>query len=464
MDGGESGDCRYHADQTARWYCRPCDLYLCSLCKPKAAQLPVDITCPLCNEPMRDLAIGKLFWASPHEHLTYPFSPTLLILIAVLTVVGMLVPAGLTLFVFLVVAFLACAWVGFHVYRASSQGQIDPPALSALIDIKNLESFKPFLGATVILFGLVAAGWWLVPFLFAPLLTILVAALLPASLMMVAITGQLKATFDFEALYQLAQRLGVDYIVLSILVLFLVVTPASLLVPLSSLLPDWLHRGLLILLQTYAFILIFRFTGVALFQNQRTLGHDTSLPPGQPMDRPEPEDYEPELALSTATIQRKEGLVNEARWTLGQVLTRHPNHSGLNEQFEQFLIADNEHKELTSHINRRLKKMAADRDQEKTVETWLRVKPALANWLPASSTDRHWLGYALAEQGQEREGLRVLLSLPRDHPRYKRLSEACTTAANIMEKTLGDSAGAEKLRDLVRKRFQGGQSTASDYI
>ena len=464
MDGGESANCRYHADQAARWYCRPCDLYLCSLCKPKAAQLPLDITCPLCNEPMRDLAIGKLFWASPHEQLTYPLSPTLLIFIAVLTVVGMLVPAGLMLFAFLVVAFLACAWVGFHVYRASSQGQIDPPAPSALTDIKELESFKSFLGVTVILFGLVAVGWWWVPFLIAPLLTLLIAALLPASLMLVAITGQFKTAFDIEAVHQLAQRLGVAYIVLSILVLFLVVIPASVLAPLTSVLPDWLHRGLLILLQTYTFILVFRFTGVALFQNQRILGHDSSLPPGQPMNIPEPEDYEPELALSTATIQRKEGLINEARWTLGQVLTRHPNHSGLNEQFEQFLIADNEHKELTSHINRRLKKLAADRDQEKTVETWLRVKPALGNWLPASSTDRHWLGYALSEQGQEREGLRVLLSLPKDRPKYKRLPEVCTTAANIMEKNLGDSAGAEKLRDFVRKRFQGGQTTPSDYI
>ncbi len=464
MDGGESAHCRYHNEESARWHCPPCDLYLCQLCKPKAAQLPMDVTCPLCDEPMRDLAIGELFWITPHKHLSYPLAPNLLIFIATLTLIGMLAPAGLMLLVFVVVAFLACTWIGLHVFRTSSQGQTNAPAASALANIKTLGSFKPFLGATMILLGLVAAGWWLVPFLFAPLLTLLVAALLPASLMMVAITGSLKAAFDFEGLYQLAQRLGMAYIVLAALVLFLILTPATVLVPLTAVTPEWLHRGLLILLQTYAAILIFRFTGVALFQHQRILGHDTNLAPGQSMDLPEPDDYEPELALSTAIIQSKEGLVKEVRWTLGQMLTRHPNHPELNKQFEQLLIDENEYKELTSHINRRLKKLAADRDQEKTVETWMRVKPTLGKWLPASGSDRHWLGYALAEEGQEREGLRVLLSLPKDHPKYQRLSEACTTASNIMEKSLGDNAGAEKLREVVRKKIRGRHSTPSDFI
>jgi hypothetical protein len=455
MDGGHIANCRYHTDQTARWFCASCDLNLCSRCKPKAAKIPVDINCPLCGEPMHDLAIGKLFWTSPQDHLAYPLGPTMLIFIGALTLAGMLVPAGFALFVFFVVALVTSCWVGFHVFRASSQGQGEPPPVSALIDFKQFDAFKPFLGVALILFGLVAAGWWLVPILFAPLLTILVAALLPASLMLASIDGELKTAFDFESLYQLGQRLGVAYIVLSVLVLFLMVTPAALLVPLSSVLPEWLHRGLLILLQSYAILLIFRYIGVALFQNQRSLGHDTKLAPGRRVVLPEPEEYEPDLAISTATIQHREGMNKEARWTLGQALTRYPNHPTLNDQFEQLLIADEDHKELTSHINRRLKKLSADRDKKETVDTWLRVKPALTDWLPTSSSERHWLGHALAEQGQEREGLRVLLSLPKDDPKYRRLPEACMSAADIMEKSLGDSAGAEKLRDFVRKKFPG---------
>ncbi|MFU8830750.1 MAG: tetratricopeptide repeat protein, partial [Wenzhouxiangella sp.] len=150
-----------------------------------------------------------------------------------------------------------------------------------------------------------------------------------------------------------------------------------------------------------------------------------------------------------------EGLSTDARWTVGQALARYPHHAELNEQFERLLISSGNDSELRSHLDRRLHKLALDRNDTKAIEAWLRSREMLGDWMPSSSEARHRIGLALTKAGQHRDALKLLLSVRTNNPNYDLMPEACLRAAQIMETFMGDAVGADKLRAAVRRRYPG---------
>lgn len=455
MTEGTDTSCRYHAGTSARWRCQPCDLYLCKKCKPYAEKVPADVVCPLCKEKMDDLSIGELFWRTPQRHLAYPLEKKLLIVLGILALAGMIIPVGMALWLFAIPAAAVIAWYLFHVFLTSSRGADAPPDFGQLRSIEHIEMFQQFLVVSAVYGLALVATWMSGSVLLAALVPLLVAAAFPASIMLMAVEEGIRPAFDPEKMYQLANRLETPYLILAGLVFVFLAGPSALLFPLGAVLPDWLLRGLFILIQGYAGFLIVRLVGYALFQYQRELQYSGAIPVIDRERRLRPEEYEPPIALTDARIQTGEGNIDDARWTVGNALTRYPDHPELNEHFEQLLVSTGDGKELRNHLDRRLGKLAADGKADLAVDTWLRNRKLVNKWMPRSSKARHRMGRELASRGQHAEALQFLLSLPKHNPKYGLLPEACMLAAKILEESMNDTAGAEQMREFVRRKFPG---------
>lgn len=452
---GTDTNCRYHATTTARWRCDPCDLSLCTQCKPFAERVPADVLCPLCKETMADISVGAPFWHTPQQHLGYPLDRLALILLGSLAIAGMLIPVGVSMWLMGIPAFAILSWYLFHVFLTSSRGAIEAPDFHQLRSVENIELFQHFLVVSAV-YALALIGTHLSgSILLAAMVPLMVAAVYPASIMMMAIEEGIRPAFDPEKMYRLAERIGMPYLILSGLVFVFLAGPSALLYPLTSVLPDWLQRGLFILVQGFAIFLIVRLVGYALFQFRRQLEYSGAIPLIDRERRLKPEEYEPAIALTDARIQTGEGSIDDARWTVGNALTRYPNHPELNEHFEQLLISTGDKNELRNHLDRRLGKLATERMDAMAVDTWLRNRKLVGKWMPRSSKARHRMGRELARRGKHPEALKFLLSLPKHNPKYNLLPEACMLAAKILEESMNDVAAAEQMRDYVKRNFPG---------
>jgi hypothetical protein len=450
MNQAALSQCRYHSDHDARWRCEPCQLDLCLECRPFAERLPDPVNCPLCNQVMEDLEIGAPFWTRPHRLLTYPLTRIILALLAALAIISMLLPPGFALVAFSLPAFIALSWLAFQVLIRSGCGDDTAPEVEQLKSFDQLRNFALFL-VVVSAYALVMTLAYLIgPIWFRIAALLLIAVVMPASIMILHGDERLDSSFNHARIVDLIKALGHAYAILAGFVFVLLAVPAILSSLLDGLIPAWINRGLLVALLGYGFLVGVHLIGHALFQYRRQFDAINADQGHLPAEK-----VEPEQALTSARIQTREQQHNDARWTLGQALTHYPNHTELNRQFEQLLVAAGDDGELHSHLERRLLKLVNDGQEELATDTLLRNRKALGKWLPKSPRVRHVIASVLAEREQPRDALKLLLTLPKDAPKYQFLAEACLLAAKILEQHMDDRPAADKLRGYVRKRFPG---------
>jgi hypothetical protein len=451
MNQAALSQCRYHSDHQARWQCESCQLDLCLECRPFAERLPDPVHCPLCNQVMQDLEIGAPFWTRPHRLLAYPSTRIILALLAALAVISMLLPPGFGRVAFSLPAFVALSWLAFHALIQSVSGDDSAPEVDQLKSFDQVRNFALFL-VVISPYALIMTLTYLIgPLWFRIAALMLIAVAMPASIMIIHGDDRLDSAFNHARIIDLIKALDHAYAILAGFVFMLLAIPAILSSLLDGLIPAWINRGLLVALLGYGFLVGMHLIGHALFQYRRQFD---AINADQNQDLTA-EKVEPEQALTNARIQTREQQHNDARWTLGQALAHYPNHAELNRQFEQLLVEAGDDSELHSHLERRLLKLVNDGQDELATDSLLRNRKMLGQWLPKSPRVRHVIASVLAERGQPRDALKLLLTLPKDAPKYQFLAEACLLAAKILEQHMDDRQAADKLRGYVRKRFPG---------
>lgn len=453
MGNTHTDRCRYHSGKQARWRCQPCELALCETCKPMAELLPDDVVCPLCAEPMEDLQVGAMFWQNPKPTLLYPLHPVHLILISALALVFGVVPAGLPLLACAAPVVAVFVVAAYAVFDQSSRGEPGPAGLHDSLKRERLRGFPDFLWTTMI-YALPPALGWLSSS--DPLFLALLAAaslVYPAALMTMAIEERFAAAVDPTRIAAVIATLRKHYIVLAACIAALAVLPGALLLPVSNLLPGPVHAGLLALASGYFALLGLGMTGGMLYQFRRKLGFAAGV---ERIDRPRvprPEEYEPALALADARIQIGEGKPRRARMTIGQALTHHSDHAGLNECFDELIRVTGSHSEFRNHVERRLRRLVAVGKAGEAADLWLNNREHLDHRLPRSAETCHRMALELEKRGEHHLAVRLLLKLPSADPRYPELPEACLEAARMLECYLDDSAQAARLRTWIINRF-----------
>lgn len=445
--------CRYHAGKRARWHCKACELALCETCKPMAELLPYDVVCPLCAEPMTDTQVGAMFWHDPRPALRYPLHPVILVLIGVLAVVSAIVPRGLPALLAAIPALAVFAIFAYVVFDQSSRGEEGLPGIREMLDEDRLTAFPDFAKTILIYALLPVLAWMSGSLLLFSLVLAATCLVFPAALMAVAIDERLNAAADPARIGRLINTLGTPYYILAGTTAVIAVAPFALVHPAGGLLPDPVHAGILTLLYGYLILLAFRLVGDVLFIFRRRLDFAAGIDRIDRPRKPRPEEYEPALALADARIQIGEGHARRARMTVGQALTHHSAHPGLNECFDELIHVTGSEAEFRNHIERRLRRLVSNGQPAAAAELWQNNRKHLGSWLPRIAETRHRLALELEQRGEQRVAIRLLLKLPSTDPRYVELPEACLEAARMLETHLGDSSQADKLRTWVINRF-----------
>ncbi|QKK02187.1 MAG: hypothetical protein HND55_05660 [Pseudomonadota bacterium] len=453
MTSPNTGRCRYHEDQPARWYCARCDLPLCGDCKPFAEQLPADPVCPLCRKPMDDTRLGTSLWRQPLPALAYATNYTAAATLALLTIMLALTPSGAAGLIAAGLAGLVLVRYAYVIIDRSSRGHVRPPRPGQLIAPEDLPRTGPMLVVTAAAALTVVLAAMTGSIVLTLAVSVVAAGLLPLMVMSVFVTPTVSAGFDYRRVQQVVQAARRPCIVLSTAFVLFGLAPWWLMRLASPVLPLWLETGLLGLVYGYLSMLAARMIGLVLYQYRRQFDYQPALARVRQHDRPAPGVYEPAQALADADILTAEQREDRARLTISAALVRHGDHPGLNQRFDRMLLQAGNRKEFRNHIERRLHRLVTSGQAEAAAGLWIEHRQALGNWLPRVAETRHYMALALEQRGYHHIAVKLLLRLPRTSPKYAQLPEACLEAARLLEHNLGDPEQAHTLRRWVEERF-----------
>lgn len=443
--------CRFHAGQASRWYCEPCQLPLCTSCKPYAERLPIEVDCPLCGKTMQDQLAGAESAGLGRMALQNAASLPALVIAACAAAIAALgfgslpgliltLPLGATLLSLMIV-----------LARRAGEGQPQPPTIRELFDIDQIEyclRILPFgLPFAVVL---IAASAATSPLL-ATLAWLVVAAVLPAALTAAIVFESPRAGLSPSALARVFEVTGQQYIPIALVSVAAVIVVAIASNFAGSAAPA--VRGSLALVATLLALGLSSRLGTIARIHRRMLEYPAGVAAIDRPRKPEPSTYEPALMAADAEVLLLEKRTHEARQLLGRALTRYPDEPGLNALFDQLVAETARPAEYRNHLERRMQRLIRAGQVAAATELWQRNSPRLDNWTPRVSETRYRLALELDELGEHQAAFRLLISLPPEDGKFARIAEAWLEAARILEDRLDDPARARELRQIVQLRF-----------
>lgn len=443
--------CRYHSEQPARWYCKPCQLHLCDTCKPFAAQLPDEVTCPLCGRGMQERSDpGDPLDSVRHAALNAT-TPPALALAASFAIVGALGFDSIRgLVLALPVGAILLYWM-IILTRRAGEGHVTPPSVRQLIDIEQVEYGLKILPIGLPFASLLGVGA-LAPS--APL-TVALIAVIAGSLPLVQLTAVVyespRKALDVTSIASVfgAAKGTLALIALSFFLVTMVVAgTASLSGTIGAVLTALATFGAAVLALGAS-----TYLGAIARKHRRILEYPAGV---APIDRPRPPDastYEPAQFAAEADILQWEERLRDARQLLGNALTRYPDDRGLSARFDELVYQTSKDGDFRNHLERRVQRLVRDGQFAAATELWQRYSPRLDNWVPRLSESRYRLALELDELGDHQTAFRLLMTLPPDERKFQRIAEAWMEAARILDDRLNDPKRAAELRRQVRERF-----------
>lgn len=443
--------CRRHAQSPARWYCNDCRLPLCTSCRPYAENLPVDVQCPLCLSTMNEVRPEGEDAGAIRQPLRNALSlPGL----AITAFMALLASAGFTSLIGLLLALpLSVVLLALMIalVQRAGEGRRGSLSVGRFMDIEQIEYCLRMLPlglpfAAVVLLAatsgstalLVAAG-------------LIVAVVLPVSLMAAVSTDSPRAAVDPRLLWQVAGVTRAQYLPVAAGGVLVVAVCAAILHFGTASSPP-LTAALTAAAALYALAASSRL-GMIIRLHRRRLDYPAGVAPIDRRRPPEPSVYQPAMLAASAEILLHEKRNHDARLLLGQALTRFPDDPRLNEQFDRLVSSTAHPREFCSHLERRMQRLFSSGSAAAATAMWQRYSPQLDNWLPRVSETRYRLALELDEMGDHQTAFRLLIGLPPDDSRFHHTAEAWMEAARILEQKLDDPARAAELRKVVHQRY-----------
>jgi hypothetical protein len=334
--------------------------------------------------------------------------------------------------------------------QRAGEGKPDAPSFAELLEIEQLEYSLRMLPlglphATLLLLG-AASGSTALLFTAA----LLVAIVLPLSLMAAISRETPRASLDPQALVQVARVTRQQYLPIAFGAAGVVIVTASLLLVSAVAAPLW---GAVAFAATLMILAASARLGTILRIHRRMLDYPAGVAPIDRPRRPDPAVYEPAMLAADAKTLLSEKRTHDARLLLGQALTRFPDDASLNEQFDRLVAETARPREIRSHLERRMQRLFKSGSTAAATALWQRYSPQLDNWVPRVSDSRYRLALELDEAGDHQTAFRLLIGLSPNDRRFRHVAEAWMEAARILEQHLDDPARAAELRRIVRERY-----------
>ena len=440
--------CNYHLKKPGSWHCSGCSKRFCGQCVPGGEEnfRPGLPRCVLCSEQLDwqgDGEPGTPFWQRSGEILQYPLKPPALWLILSLGIASVL-PLGLltgllllflalTLFVYSLVVIAEVAgddWVPPSPMDVMSEGGLLVKQIVLLITLFTV----PLLlvsTSMVLAMGLLA----------------LAALVLPAAVMILAVSRSLRMALNPLRWLQLVVTVGVSYLLLWFAVMAVTAAP--------SLLQTQSDFQVLVFLGTafsaYTTIVASAMMGAMLNEKARELGLAEDEPRGRSLAA---DDFDVAEALGSAHIYAQEGRFDDALGVVNRGLNAAPMHQELNWRRLRLLRLLEKDKPWQAHLARFLRQQLGNGNEGSAVQIWLEAQQQQPGFrFEEEGSLSLSLAQALYERGRLKEAQHLLINLHQRTPGFPLLGSAYVLLARLYMEQHGDLLRAGKLLAFVEKHF-----------
>lgn len=443
--------CSYHMSAHAPWHCPGCGRNYCVECVPggRANFGVTGARCPLCRSRLAWIGYAQLsppFWRRSRDFFRYGLQPPALWVMVVAFALAAVISIGGITAVPLLLAL--CARHVMIVIGRMAQGDWRVPGPS-----DTLSSDAPASLPLLVLLVLLWVTWRGLSLDEAPvasfLLSQILLAMAPASVMVLAATGSLWRALNLVALVRLIGVIGWSYVVLW-LTLAVVLGNGQLLVNwlsdqvASVVLPLWIAASFYFVVVSAAMV------GYVLYHRSGELGLPTGIAEGR--DIP-PADYVCRSARAEANIFLHERRAEDALALLTKTLAEYPDDLGVRERMHQLLLRYGLDDPLARHADIYCALLVRKHNAGKAAFAWREVRARLPDYLPGDPEACEAIARYLHERGRGGEARPLLDGFADRFPAFPGLPSALLLHARICLEDCRDAVAARAAIAQVRSGF-----------
>lgn len=440
--------CKYHRQTPARWMCPSCKTHFCQQCAKPPAKGAADWLCPLCRGGLAGIGIGNAippFWERIPQFFLYPAKFDNLVHISLLSLaslatflpfVGLLVP---------VLVFLALMKYAYVLLEHTALGNMDPPTTG--LATHNGSPYKQYV-IFLLMFVVVGIVTALLGRFAGILAYAAVVFAIPASVMVLAMSGSLLFAVNPANVLRLITGVGWPYCLLYFFLLLLSSGSGMLTGFLLPVLP--LAASLVVLTFTFCYftLIMFHMMGYVVYQYHEELGLE-----GVKEYQVKPAKPEPKVDELTAEINIliSEGRFDEAKTRLKKEL----RHSGNSEHFSRYhklLLLGDDTQELARHGQEYISLLLAKGQANNALSVFAECLARVPGFTVETGAQAFELAQTAMRQHRLLDAaLGLLTGFAQRYPRNKNIPAAGLLEAKLLcEHKLDDERAKALLEGLLR--------------
>lgn len=448
--------CKYHPGESATWYCPDDGIHFCEECV--ASDDSEDggrARCFLCNKPLQKVGrqiAQEPFWQILSHFVEYPLARDSLLIMAAVALVTAVLPAswpgvGIAAAVGVPLGVLAVAMIELTV-----QGRMRPPGLDGL---KQSEFYAR--GAQywlVMIGGMVLTGYCFVEagMLKGALLALLIWLLVPVLLIQVVLENSIiNVMLAPHRMLGTLMVIGVDYFLACLFIFGALLGGAILVSILYDLMPNFVGFPLSAMLVGWLVLMSAHLLGYLICQHREALGYEAILQDDSTQRQRRARRPEEERRLA---VWLREGRFDKVVSHYKLKLEKQGGSLSLNEQYERVLTALERKNDLLEHAGHFIELLLKNEQEYRVLELLKRYRKLDPSFRPASVQGTWAVARMMADNGDAKSAVNLLLDLHKRAPTWPGLAEAYLFVARLLKKEFNLDAKANQYIRFVETRFR----------
>lgn len=342
---------------------------------------------------------------------------------------------------------------GYKVLERTARGHLDDS--QSFAEASDSGKYRPYKQFVVIAVGLTICAYAaaIASYHLAMLLFVLFAIMLPANIMILAVTDDLGESMSPSHLWALMHGIGRPYLGLCACLLLLTSSSGGLLRLLMPVVPQALIGVVAGFLGAWFIIVMFRLMGYALYQYHDVLGLAVDVDFERQTTASVRADPAKQRALQTAGLL-KEGRYDEAIALARADLAEQPADLAANLRLHRLLLAvPGQEKAMLAHATGWLPGLLRAGQARQAIDVIEAIWQQQADYLPALGTAILPLAEAFLEARRPQGAARLIKGFDRRFPGHADTASIYVLGARLLIEHHRDEAQARRVLDAVRQHY-----------
>lgn len=447
--------CSYHPTTTAHFSCDECGKAFCAGCVSRRefdyyGKKKVAYFCPKCNIEANNLGMSNIlppFWKRLPDFFLYPLRIQPLVFI--LTITGLKFLFGSSFFFGIILPVIMLKYA-YAVLLQTAQGKLEPPPLTFSLLADELEVVFKQVAVLLVIF---IAGQWVFANFGPAAWTIysLVAYLcLPAMIMALVATESLAQAINPLLFFRIISRIGGNYFLMYLFLLFLWKAPGILAWQVAPFLPGSFTKFVYFAAQNYYMVMVYNLMGYTLLQYHEEIGYQV--------------EYDEKSATTAAATGPHQALLSEVEILLKEgeydrAVTLIRENGGeeiadlqLAEKYYKLLKLTKAHPDQLKHSKRYLDLLAAAGRKAEAREVIMECLRIDKNYTPRPDT-LFKMGKWLAGEKDPKLAMHLLVKFTRTYPDHPTLPDVYFLFAKLLHTRMNNHGKAKEVLEMLVKKY-----------